>query len=87
MCQASDCVSVSLCICQCALLFALGLLVSRNCLSFVRVSVFVVVYLSGHVGGQCDPGPEGGVDPEEHHPQADAAPDGDVAELGSGEAQ
>ena len=51
------------------------------------VLVCVVAYLSGHVGRQRDPGPEGRVDPEEHHPEPDAAPDGDVAELGRGGVQ
>lgn len=41
----------------------------------------VCVYLSWHIGSQRDEGPQGGVDNEKHHPQADASPDGDVTEL------
>lgn len=39
------------------------------------------VYLARHVRSQRDERPQRGVDTEEHHPQADAAPDGNVTEL------
>ena len=47
----------------------------------VQYMCVCVIYLSRHVGGQGNQGPQGGVDAKEHHPESDAAPDGDVTEL------